>query len=71
VPDDLIYPEWQAAFRRAIAESDPRARRPQIEGAEALIKKRLQEIADDPDHDLERLAIAQAIVALHVLKRET
>jgi hypothetical protein len=68
---DLIYPEWQAEFQAAIIETDLHALRIRIAAAEALMRKRLHEIADTPDHNLERMAIADAFSALHVLKRET
>jgi hypothetical protein len=74
MPDDdpaLIYPEWQAEFQAAIVEVDPHALTIRVAAAEALIEKRLGEIANDSDHDLERLAIADALAALRVLKRET
>lgn len=74
MPDDdtpLIYPEWQAAFQAAIVEVDPPALTIRIAAAEALIEKRLCEIANDADHDLERRAIADALAALRVLKRES
>jgi hypothetical protein len=69
--DDLIFPEWQAEYQDAIIETDPRAIRIRMAAAEALMRKRLREIAYDYGHDLERIAIADAIVALHLLKRET
>jgi hypothetical protein len=71
VNDDLIYPEWQAEFQAAIIETDPHALRIRIVAAEALMRKRLREIAEGPHHNLERLAIADAFIALRVLKRET
>jgi molybdenum cofactor biosynthesis enzyme MoaA len=69
VPDEelLIYPEWQAEFQAAIVEVDPI----RLATAEALIRKRLREIADDSGHNSERLAIADALSALHSLKRQT
>jgi hypothetical protein len=69
--DELIYPEWQAEFQAAIIETDLHALRIRIAAAEALMRKRLREIAVGPDHDLERMAIADAFAALRVLKRET
>jgi hypothetical protein len=71
VTDDLIFPEWQAEFQSAILETDLHALRIRIMAAEALMRKRLREIADGPDHNLERMAIADAFVALRALKRET
>jgi hypothetical protein len=73
VPDEseLAYPEWQAEFQAAIIELDPHALRIRIAAAEALIEKRLRKIAHDSNHNLERMAIADALVALRVLKRET
>lgn len=69
--DDLIYPEWQAEFQAAIIETDPHALRIRITAAEALMRKRLREIADTPDHNLERMAIADAFAALRALKKES
>ena len=68
---ELIYPEWQAEFQAAIIENDPHALTIRIAAAEALMRKRLHEIAEGPDHNLERLAIADALAALRVLKRQT
>ena len=69
--NDLIYPEWQAEFQGAMIETDLHALRIRIAAAEALMRKRLHEIADTPDHNLERMAIADAFASLRVLKRET
>ncbi len=69
--NDLIYPEWQAEFQAAMIETDLHALRIRIAAAEALMRKRLHEIADTPDHNLERMAIADAFASLRVLKRET
>ena len=69
--NDLIYPEWQAEFQAAMIETDLHALRIRIAAAEALMRKRLHEIADTPDHNLERMAIADAFSSLRVLKRET
>jgi hypothetical protein len=74
VPDDsseLGYPEWQAEFQAAIIEIDPHALTIRIAAAEALMRKRLHEIAEGSHHNLERMAIADAFIALRVLKRET
>jgi hypothetical protein len=71
VTNDLIYPEWQAEFQAAMIETDLHALRIRIAAAEALMRKRLHEIADTPDHNLERMAIADAFASLRVLKRET
>jgi hypothetical protein len=71
VTDDLIYPEWQAAYQAATLETEPHSLRIQIAAAEALMRKRLHEIAEAPHHNLERMAIADAFVTLRVLKRET
>ena len=68
--DDLIYGEWQSEFRAAIAGTNPHAREVRIMAAEALMSRRLHEIADTPDHNAERLAIADAFASLRVLKRE-
>ena len=67
---ELIYSEWQSAFQAAIIELDPHALTIRIEEAEALMRKRLHEIAEGPDHNLERMAIADAFASLRVLKRE-
>jgi hypothetical protein len=66
---DLIYPEWQAEFQAAIIETDPHALTIRIAAAESLIEKRLREIAHDSGHNLERMAISDALAALRVLKR--
>jgi hypothetical protein len=74
VPDDtagLVHPEWQAEFQAAMIKLDVPTLRIRIAAAEALIEKRLQQIANNPDHHLERAAMADALAALRVLKRET
>jgi hypothetical protein len=73
VPDEseLVYPEWQAEFQAAIVELNPHALTIRIAAAEHAIEKRLHEIAHDSGHNLERMAMVDALAALRVLKRET
>src|SRR5437899_7163063 len=53
----LQYPEWQGDYQAALLELDPKKLFERVAAAEAVIFNRLQGIAQNPDHTLERQAI--------------
>jgi hypothetical protein len=68
---ELRYPEWQKSYQEALLELDKQKLEAKIHLAEWKIFKRLQTISADSDHHEERSAIADAVNALGVLKRDT
>jgi hypothetical protein len=66
----LMYPEWQTPYQEALLELDKKKLEAKIHLAEWKIFQRLQSISADSDHQGERLAIADALNALRVLKRD-
>jgi hypothetical protein len=68
---EIPYPEWQTPYREALLEVDKQKLEAKIHLAEWKIFQRLQTISADSDHRGERTAIADALNALRVLKRET
>ncbi|MGB0002607.1 MAG: hypothetical protein WBQ04_20985 [Candidatus Acidiferrales bacterium] len=68
---DIVYPEWQTAYQEALVEVDEQKLEAKIHLAEWKIFQRLQTISADSDHHGERSAIADAVNALYVLKRDT
>ena len=72
-PSNIRYPAWQDEYQTALLELDPKKLLDRIHAAEAAIFKRLQELAqnsDSPDHKAEQQAMADALGALRVLKRD-
>jgi hypothetical protein len=68
---ELSYPEWQTAYQEALVEVDKQKLETKIHLAEWKIYERLQTLSADSDHHQERSAIADAVNALRVLKRDT
>jgi len=66
------FPAWQREYEASIHESDPKKLLERIHAAEAAIFGRLQDLtrSDSPDHKAEQQAIADALSALRVLKRD-
>jgi hypothetical protein len=69
--NELRYPEWQTPYQEALLETDKKKMEAKVHLAEWKIFQRLQTISADSDHYGERTAIADALNALRVLKRET
>jgi hypothetical protein len=67
---ELRYPEWQKPYQEALLETDKQQLEAKIHFAEWKIFQRLQTISADSDHHGERSAIADAVNALGVLKRD-
>jgi hypothetical protein len=65
------YAEWQTSYRDALLEVNKQKLEAKIQLAEWKIFQRLQTISADSDHHEERLAIADAVNALRILKRDT
>ena len=63
------YPEWQSEYQAALLELDSEKLSKLVTAAETAIFKRLQAIAQSPDHQPERQAIEDAVATLRVLKR--
>jgi hypothetical protein len=68
---ELKYPSWQTPLREALLEVNPKKLAKKIQRVEAIIFKRLQEMACDTDHQDERHAIADAASILRVLKKDS
>ncbi len=72
-PSNLRFPTWQREYEASVNETDPKRLLKRVHAAEAAIFNRLQELAqypDSPDHKVEQQAIADALGALLVLKRD-
>ena len=67
---ELGHPEWRTSYQEALLELDEKKLEAKIHLAEWKIFQRLQTISADSDHQGERLAIADALNALRVLKRD-
>jgi hypothetical protein len=68
-PDQgLEYPEWQKPYLEALIADDSKLQG-LITAAETAIFNRLQAISQSPHKQVEREAIADALRALRVLKR--
>ena len=67
---EILYPEWQPAYRAALLELDPKQLPDRVIAAETAIFSRLQAISGNMDHHAERRAIEDALAGLRVLKRE-
>ena len=70
---DIRYPAWQNEYQTAVLELDPRTLLERVHAAETAIFNRLQELAqnaDRPEDKAERQAIADALSALRILKRD-
>jgi hypothetical protein len=68
--EDLKYPQWQSVLAEALMEVDASRVKESIAAAEAAIVNRLQTILPEPDNRAERLAIADALASLRMLKKE-
>ena len=68
---ELRHPEWQKSYQEALLEADKEKLEAKIHLAEWKIFQRLQTISADSDHHGEKSAIADALNALLVLKRDT
>jgi hypothetical protein len=72
-PSNLPYPAWQREYEAALREPDRAKLSERVHAAETAIFNRLQELAQNPDHpddQPERQAIAEALSALQILKRD-
>jgi len=67
---ELRHPEWQKSYQEALLEADKQKLAAKIHLAEWKIFQRLQTISADSDHHGEKSAIADALNALRVLKRD-
>jgi hypothetical protein len=72
-PPSLHYPAWQREYEASLREHDPKKLFEHVHSAEAAIFNRLQQLAQNSegaDHKAEQQAIADALSALRVLKRD-
>jgi len=60
--------EWQKLYQNVLSESDPERLPEAIARAEAAIQSREKQLTEDPHHEAERRAMADARVALRILK---
>ena len=68
--EDLKDPQWRAAFAKALIEVDASRVNERVAIAEAAIVSRLRTILQEPDNRAERLALADALASLRILKKE-
>ena len=61
---------WQAPYQAALAEFHTDKLKEKIANAESVIVARYQELADDSDHEEERLRLQDAVTALRALQTE-
>jgi hypothetical protein len=72
-PSNPRYPAWQREYEASLREPDPKKLLERVHAVEAAIFNRLQELAqtsESTDHKAEEQAIAEALRALRVLKRD-
>ena len=69
-PHALTY-SWQKLYHQALVEPDVRKMREHVAAAELAITERLLALSNDPNHQVERQAIQDALASLRVLKAET
>ena len=72
-PSKLRFPTWQREYEASVNEPDSKRLLKHVHAAETAIFNRLQVLAqhpDSPDHKAEHQAIADALGALRVLKRD-
>ena len=60
--------EWQKLYQNVPSESDPERLPEAIARAEAAIQLKEKQLIAEPQHEAERRAIADARVALRILK---
>jgi len=60
--------EWQRLYHSVLSESDPERLPEAIARAEAAIQAREKQLTEGPQHEAEWRAIADAQMALHILK---
>jgi hypothetical protein len=60
--------EWQRLYQNVLSESDPERLPEAIARVEAAIQLREEQLTEDPQHEVEWRAIADARVALRILK---
>lgn len=60
--------EWQSLYQNVLSESDSKRLPEAIARAEAAIQFREKQLAEDPHHGAEQRALADARVALRILK---
>jgi hypothetical protein len=58
---------WDFLYANALLEPDANRLRERITSAEAAIKERLEALAESPADDPEKVALIDALRALHVL----
>lgn len=69
-PDQgLEYPDWQQPYLEALVADNSKLQE-RVTAAETAIFNRLQAISQSRDHVAEREAMADALRALRVLKKE-
>jgi hypothetical protein len=68
--EGLKYPEWQGLLRDAILEFGPQELSTKVQKVETAIFERMQALSGDSDHHNERVALADALATLRILKNE-
>jgi hypothetical protein len=66
----LQYPGWQKLCQEALIEIDKDKLKERVAAAEAVVFRRLQELADSTDGQAERQALLDVTRSLRFLKRD-
>jgi hypothetical protein len=69
-PGSIKYPEWQQPFQEALLELNRQRLKERVAVAEKAIVRRLQSISLEQASEAERVALADALSSLRVLKKE-
>jgi len=67
----LKYPTWQAPYRAAVIETNPKLLKQRISGAQEAAMSRLKTIENSTDHYAELRALTDALTALKILAETT
>ncbi|MGA7852505.1 MAG: hypothetical protein WCA15_04205 [Candidatus Acidiferrales bacterium] len=68
--EEMKFPEWQTPLRALAEESDPDKLFEKVQNVEILILERLQVVFQGSDGRGERVALAEALHTLRVIKRD-
>lgn len=67
---DLMFPDWQLQYFAALSEESPETLRERVEDAERAILVRLEKLASEPEREMEKFAIRDALDSLYVIKKD-
>lgn len=65
-----MFPDWQLQYFDALSEESPETLRERVEDAERAILVRLQQLASEPEREMEHFALRDALDSLYVIKKD-